>query len=103
MINIILEGYYCSVIDFREHLIREMNKSELSKLEFKNSLLIAVGSIKNKIEKNFYKISHFNNGLDISKQGLALIHLNSNYRGHIYYKEVIEIEEVINNLIIAKK
>lgn len=103
MINIILEGYYSPAIDFKEHLIREMNKSELSKLEFKNSLLMAVGSIKNKIEENFYKMLPYNDDLDILKQGLALIHLNSNYRGHISYKEVIEIEEVINSLIVAKK
>ena len=103
MINIILDGYYSPAIDFKEHLIREMNKSELSKLEFKNSLLMAIGSIKNKIEENFYRMLPLNDGLDISKIGLALLHINSNYRGHIYYKEVIEIEEVINSLIVAKK
>jgi hypothetical protein len=103
MINIILDGYYSPAIDFKEHLIREMNKSELSKLEFKNSLLMAIGSIKNKIEENFYRMLPLNDGLDIFKQGLNLMHINSSYRGHINYKEVIGIEEVINSLIVAKK
>lgn len=103
MINIILEGYYSPAIDFKQHLIREMNKSELSKLEFKNSLLMAIGTIKNKIEENYYRMLPNNNELDILKQGLNLMHVNSNYRGHILYREVIEIEDVINGLIVAKK
>ncbi len=49
MINIILKGYYSPAINFKEHLIREMNKSELSNLEFKNILLIAFGYLKYKI------------------------------------------------------
>jgi hypothetical protein len=102
MINIILEGYYSPAINFKEHLIREMNKSELSKLEFKNSLLIAVGSLKNKIEENFYKMLPLNNDLDIFKISLPLLFINSDYRGHISYKVLIEIEEVINSLIVAK-
>jgi hypothetical protein len=103
MINIILKGYYSPAINFKEHLIREMNKSELSKLEFKNSLLMAVGSLKNKIEENFYRMLPINDDLDIFKISLPLLFINSDYSGHISYKELIEIEEVINSLIVAKK
>jgi hypothetical protein len=103
MINIILEGYYSPAIDLKEHLIREMNKSELTKLEFKNSLLLAIGTLKNKIEESYYRMLPNNEDLTLFKIGLPLLHVNSNYRGHIYYKELIEIEEVINSLIVAKK
>lgn len=95
MINIILEGYYTPAISLKKHLTREMNKSELTKIEYFDSLLFAIGNVKKKIEEHYYRALPHNDNLDLLKQGIPLLHINSNYIGHIKYADVLEIIELI--------